>query len=270
MGGLRANTLSSAGPAFERRAGDRGGSLGYNACPMTVVQVYLRIYATCFQKALVGCRRNAWTLLLPIGLWSLLLLAGMLVGGAGMVGGMVVGLVMDAVLSSYLYFVGEIVSESKARFSELKGSFLAYFWSVLGVAFVIFVVQLLLGMLLAGSSQSAVVFLLVYAGAFVLCNATPEVIYQKGTNGGVATIQQSIRFIHENWVEWFIPIILLAGLNYLVISGLMLLGMHPYLLAIPAGALVHFMMVFRGYLFRELDGSGHRQRMYKFANRPQP
>lgn len=235
---------------------------------MSIVQVYLRIYATCFQRALVGCSRNAWTLLLPIGLWALLLLAGTLVGGAGMVGGMLFGLVLDAVLSSYLYFVGEIVAESKARFSELKGSFLAYFWSVLGVAFVVWVAELLLGTVLQGSSRGGLIFLLAYAGAFVLCNATPEVIYQKGTYGGLATIQQSIRFIHENWIEWFIPIILLAALNYVLITGLMLVGVPAYLVAIPAGALLHFMMVFRGYLFRELDTSGHRQRMYKWANRP--
>jgi hypothetical protein len=32
------------------------------------------------------------------------------------------------------------------------------------------------------------------------------------------------------------------------------------------GALLHLVMVFRGYLFAALDGTSHRQRMYRYRS----
>jgi hypothetical protein len=232
---------------------------------MLTIRVYLGLYAVCLKRALQGLRHNAWTLLLPIALWAVLLGAGRLVGGLGLVGGILIGLLLDALFSSYLYFTGQIVALSKARLGELKGSFLAYFWSVMGVAFVVWIAELLLGMALARNPNAWLILLLVRGVAFVLCNATPEVIYQKGTYGGIATIQQSIRFIHENWIEWFIPNLLFSVAYFYLVSGLLNLGAPFWGVAILAGALLHLLMVFRGHLFRELDSSSHRQRIFKFG-----
>jgi hypothetical protein len=232
---------------------------------MLTIRVYLTLYAACFGRALQGIRHNAWTLLLPIALWGVLLGAGRVAAGLGLVGGILLGLLLDALFSSYLYFTGEIVAQSKARLRELKASFLAYFWSVMGVAFVVWIAQLLLGTALARNPNAWLILLLVRGVAFVLCNATPEVIYQKGTYGGMATIQQSIRFIHENWIEWFIPNIAISVAYFYVVSGLLALDVPFWAVAIVAGALLHLLMIFRGHLFRELDGSSHRQRMFKLG-----
>lgn len=232
---------------------------------MQIIRAYGRIYAACFGQALLGIRRNAWTLLLPIALAAALLVALRLVAGLGLVGGILIGLALDAVFSSYLYFTGEIVAQSKARLSELKSSFAAYFWSVMGVAFVIWIVELLIAMVLVQNANAWIVLLLVRAAAFVLCNPAPEVIYQKGTYGGMATLQQSIAFVHENWIEWFIPNVALVAGCYFLFSWLFQLGAPFWVVALLGGALFHVLMVFRGHLFREFDRSAHRQRMYKWA-----
>jgi hypothetical protein len=231
---------------------------------MQIVRVYSRIYATCFRLALQGIRHSAWTLLLPIGLWAVLLLAGSLFGRLGMVGGILLALVLDALFSSYLYFTGEIVAQSKARLSELKTSFLAYFWSVVGVAFVVWIAELLLSAVLSANPHAGVIFVMARATAFILCNVTPEVIYQKGTYGGLATIAQSVRFVHENWIEWFIPNVVLSAGYVGLVWALVGLAVPIWIVAIVAGALLHVLMVFRGHLFREFDSGGHRQRMFKW------
>jgi hypothetical protein len=232
---------------------------------MLTIRVYLGLYATCLGRAFRGLRHNTWTLLLPIALWAVLLGAGRLAVGLGIVGGILIGLLLDALFSSYLYFTGQIVAESRARLRELKASFLAYFWSVMGVAFVVWIAELLLGMALAQNPNAWLILLLARGVAFVLCNAAPEVIYQKGTYGGMATLQQSIRFIHENWIEWFIPNLVLSAAYFYLVSGLLTLGAPFWGVALLAGALLHLLMVFRGHLFRELDTSSHRQRMFKLG-----
>jgi hypothetical protein len=52
--------------------------------------------------------------------------------------------------------------------------------------------------------------------------------------------------------------------------GTIPLSFFPFAaLTIPLvfGVLLHVVMVFRGFLFQELDGSTHRQRMYKFRGK---
>jgi hypothetical protein len=58
---------------------------------MLTIRVYLGLYATCLGRAFRGLRHNAWTLLLPIALWAVLLGAGRLAVGLGIVGGILIG-----------------------------------------------------------------------------------------------------------------------------------------------------------------------------------
>ncbi|HZH04706.1 MAG TPA: hypothetical protein VEY30_13050, partial [Myxococcaceae bacterium] len=101
--------------------------------------------------------------------------------------------------------------------------------------------------------------------AVVLLNAAPEVIYQRGTYGGLATIQESVSFLQANWLEWLLPNLVLGGALYAVWAYMPLAGLVG-LVATTAlgGALLHVGMLFRGHLFGELVGSSHRQRMFRY------
>jgi hypothetical protein len=230
--------------------------------------VYLRLFAKCLKLALQGVAKNPWTLALPMALFAAFTaLAGML-AQLGFIGGFLVGLVLDAALSCYLYFTGGTVALQKMTLRELKKSFLVYFWSVMGLFFVIWIASWALGAVLSRNPQGSTIMTALYLVTLIVLNPAPEVIYSKGTRGGIDTISTCIRFLQENWIEWFIPNLLIIAGGYLVVTrAFPLLPLSvDILISLLSGALFHVVMVFRGHLFQELDGSTHRQRMFRYRN----
>src|SRR5688572_26338225 len=127
---------------------------------MKTLVVYARLYAECFTKALGGIRRNLWTLLLPVILLIAFNLAMWLVAPLGIAGGFAAGLILDALLAAYLYFLGEIIASAKVHLRELKKSFGRHFWSVLNLTFVIWIARFVLGSLVGRSPNGGLVMLL--------------------------------------------------------------------------------------------------------------
>lgn len=233
---------------------------------MKLFTVYARLYWDCLVSALAGIGRNLWTLLLPMGLMvAFVLLAGM-VAPLGMGGGIIMGLARSAAMSIWCYFASEIVAHSKVGLEDFKTSIGAYFWSWINLFFVLWIVDLLLATGLGRTNPNLPLAMrLADLMALVVLNAAPEVITQKGSRGGLETIQRSFAFLQESWIEWFLP-------NALVVVGVLLFidRVLPTLpaaallpIAVAAGAFAHVFLVFRGHLFKELDGSTHRQRMYR-------
>lgn len=232
---------------------------------MKVVLAYLRLYGDCMAKAFEGLKRNAWTLLLPMALWPALKLAGGLLAPLGFAAGIAYVLVQAAAISCYLYFVGEVVEHSRVSIREFRTSIGAYFWSVLNLGFVLWIVELVLGMAVGQHPRAEMISFAVTLLELVLLNPAPEVIYVRGTRNGLETIQRSIRFIQDNWIEWFIPNLLLIGAGWWFLQNVVSrLGPLALVGLVGLGALLHVLMVFRGHLFRVLDGSTHRQRMFRY------
>jgi hypothetical protein len=233
---------------------------------MRVLVVYARLYADCLASAVNGLKKNAWTLLLPAVLLVAWALSAGLAAPLGLVGGLLRALFMDALASCYLYFLGEVVSRSRVTVAEIGRSIGAYFWSIVNLYFVLWVAELLIGMVLRGNPQDGYLMLGLKLIALILLSAAPEAIYQRGTYGGLATVQRSISFLQQHWIEWLLPsAIFLVVLWWLPeFFGFGLLGL--LLNAVVKGAIFHLAMVFRGYLFAALDGSTHRQRMFKYRS----
>ena len=230
---------------------------------MNVLTVYLRIYADAFRQALAGIGKNAWTVLLPIGLIYANLLASGLVLQIPVLGQFLVFIVWAAAASCYLYFVGEVVAKSRVKLDEFGRSIGAYFWSVANLFFVFWIAGLVVSLL-----QQQIFNQLLVLAAAILLNAAPEVIYQRGSYGGLETAQRAIRFLQENWIEWGIPNLLILAIWWFFpphpLAALGSLG--SIIEAVIEGALVHLAMVFRGFLFAALDGTSHRQRMYRYRS----
>jgi hypothetical protein len=233
---------------------------------LKLIGVYARIYASCWLKAFAGIAKSPWTLLLPMGLLAGRLGAVLLLSPFGWFGGVALWLIFDALASSYLYFLGEVVAHTRVTLSEFRKSVGAYFWSIVNYMFVWWIARILLNMVLANNPQSGLVWNLIWLAAFVLLNAVPEVLYQKGTYGGLATMQRTMQFIQENWIEWFVPNLLFGAGAWWVWTHLPMGGFGLGLVGfiIVGGALLHVLMVFRGHLFEVLDGSTHRQRMFRY------
>jgi hypothetical protein len=237
---------------------------------MKVLTVYLRIYADAFRQALTGIGKNVWTLLLPIGLFVggryVLVLLVSLGLGSGLLGGIIGGLLLCAVVSCYLYFVGEVVAKSRVKLDEFGRSVGAYFWSVANLFFVYWIASLVIGLI--GPGTGFAFDELLWWASVILLNAAPEVIYQRGSYGGLETVQRSVKFLQANWIEWGIPNLLVVGAWYYLRHESLVVDQYvpPLLLAALEGALVHVVMVFRGHLFAALDGTSHRQRMYRYRS----
>jgi hypothetical protein len=234
---------------------------------MNVVTVYSRLYAGCLKRALGAIRKSPWTLLLPMAVWAAALVAQQFLSGLGFLSGVATALALSALSASYLYFLGELQSDARVSIRELGRSFGPYFWAVANLGFVVWVLDYLLGMALMRNPQAGVIFLIVYLAELVLLNAAPEIIYIRHTYGGLATVQHSIRFIHESWIEWFLPNIVLGAGFYYGLTALAGVGVPDPVVGVVAGAVFHVAMVFRGHLFAELDTSSHRQRMFKYRSR---
>jgi hypothetical protein len=161
-----------------------------------------------------------------------------------------------------------VVANARVSVQELGAALRTYFWSVMNVMFVFWIASLISGLLLQGSSQGGLLELLLWLLVIVLCNAAPEVIYIRGAVGGLAILQRSIQFLQENWIEWAIPNALLLLVLYLLQTQASYLTLSFGLVArgLVFGALLHVGMVFRGHLFQVLDGSSHRQRMFRYRS----
>jgi hypothetical protein len=225
---------------------------------MTALKVYLRLYAECIRKAFVAIGKSPWTLLLP----GLVLIArdwaARLAYTLGMLGGIVVTLATAALFSCYLHFVGELVQGGRISATDLQRSFSAYLWPVVNVFFVIWVASLLLGLLLGGDPNGAALLYALWIVALVALNTVPEVIYLRGSHGGMQTIAVNWEFLKAQWIPWFAANVPLLGAVTLVAAYVQV----PIVETILLGAVAHVAMVFRGNLFRALDQTSHRQRMF--------
>ena len=232
---------------------------------MKVLAVYSRLYAECWAKAFAGLKRNAWTLVLPMGLVPALYLVASLVAPLGFVGGILYMLAEAALVSCYLYFVGEVVAHSNVSIAELRKSLGVYLWSVVGLRFVLFIARFALSMVLANNPNAEVIWSALTLVALILLNPAPEVIYARGTRSGVDTVQRCLRFIQDNWIEWFVPNLLILAAGWALATRVLpRLGALGLLALAFFGAAVHVVMIFRGHLFLALDGSSHRQRMFRY------
>ena len=231
--------------------------------------VYARIYAQALVSALAAIGRNLWTLVLPMGIVAAFFALAVLVAPLGMVGGFLLSFAMSGACSIYTYFVGEVVAKNRVGLKDLRTSIGAYFWTWVNIFFGLWIVSLLLGPMTITPEGRRLQGALMMLG-LVAFNAAPEVIYQKGTSGFIGTVQASFVFLQENWIEWFIPNGLMLAAWWVVREGIVPLPSLPLPLvtwSVLAGALLHLAMVYRGFLFRSLDQSTHRQRMFRFRGK---
>lgn len=231
----------------------------------------LRIYWKCLSRVPGDIAKSPWVLLLPMIYGVLSAVAAMLVSPLGIVGGFLLGFVECGLIASFLFFLDEVVSRSPVRMGELIRSYQRYFWPVMNVLFVFWIGEIVLGLFVRTMANGGIIELGVMLVLAVLLNATPEVIYQRRVWGGMDVIMGSIAFIQENWIEWFIPNVLIGVAAYFLFPMLLALLAAPLgVLGTGVGGLVAGMlalpiMAFRGHLFQELDAGDARSRRFRYG-----
>jgi hypothetical protein len=247
------------------------------------------MYSRCAKEATQTLIKD-W--LLVVG--SVVLFLGFSVAGAllaplGLVGGMLIGLVGLAALTYYYAWLTELTrspgGQRRARLD--KATLLEFdvnlFFVLISASFVLWVVDWIVGSLILGMNAGWVKVMLSVALIF-LFNSLPETLYVHRSQS-LSAFQDSFQFTLANWIEWYLPFLVLT-------SPFLLLGIEQFplffamnspllpvamvfqvpQLVFPSGLgviaalmgviLANWFMLFRGFLFQELERGTRRQRIF--------
>lgn len=244
--------------------------MDWGALISSTLQMYRQAATETWQKV----TRNWWVGFLPLLYGVILLFTASFVPPFGIVGGLIFGLVSAVCTSSYLFFLAGVVGGQRMLPTELAESWRPYFSPVINILFFLFLVRLTLSLVLPEVAFIVMLILL------VILNPIPEVIYL-GHSDGFGMLQESVDFLKENWLEWFLPLVLLTifslgfplpvsplqigqlGFPFMTGGALLFDSIISIVWSLVGVFLLFALMVFRGHLFRALFGSSRRQRMYR-------
>jgi hypothetical protein len=239
----------------------------------------LRLYQKAALDTVVRVQRNWWIALLPFLYGLILFVAGLIFSPFGMAGGLIMGLVTAICTSSYLYFLAGAVNGSRMYLHELPESWRPYFSPVITILFFFFLIQFTLNVMRAPFEAAMLINLIL----LVVLNPIPEIIYQ-GRSDGLDMLQESVEFLRENAIEWFLPLIVLVLLSFILpipllsavlssgtlgastfgsIEAFLYGSVSGIVLALFSAFILFVIMVFRGLLFATLSTSTRRQRVYR-------
>ncbi len=260
----------------------------------------LTLYRNAFRKTGESLVRGWMTIVAVVGFGFLLLLATQIASSLGMIGGFLLGAVNALLVGATLSLIEQSISHTRAlTLRDIFGSFGQYFWSVIGVGFILWLPMMALDLSMQTNPYGQLISYAVLLLLFLLLNPAPEIIYQVRHDSPLEVLKTSYEFVLENWMEWFLPFALIlipiilsptglqsffslssrvgrgAGLDFsqvLVLPFTILGGWLDYV-GIPSSAswylgliftppLAVAMLLFRGHLFASLHGVSRRQRRF--------
>ena len=239
---------------------------------MEQIKAIFWIYKTCLIRTVELARGNLGIIFAPIAYGVLLSVAARLVAPLGIIGGIVMGVVLAACASSGLYLIENVVRMGKASLQDFARGFSVYIWDILTIAFIFWIPMRLLAQFAYTTPNGPLLYLGVQILLYVIFNAVPELIYQ-GRVSGLALLSASYQFIVENWIEWLLPNLLVGVAGYLLRNLVYQLVtplpffLQDFLVEAAFGLFLTFLMIFRGLLFSELNGTTRRSRVYRYKAR---
>jgi hypothetical protein len=239
---------------------------------MEQIKAILWIYKTALTKTIQLLRDNLGIIFAPIAYGLVLSAAAMLLAPLGFIGGMVLWMVRAACASSALYLIENVVRMSKANLQDFARGFTVYIGDILTLAFIFWIPMRLLAQFAFTTPNGPLLYLGVQILLYVIFNPVPELIYQSRMSG-LALLSASYQFIVENWIEWLLPNLLVGFVGYLL-RNLIYQFVAPlpfflqyFLVETAFGLFLTFLMIFRGLLFSELNGTTRRSRVYRYKAR---
>lgn len=255
----------------------------------------LQLYRDALHGTIQSLARS-WILAVAVVIFAgLMIMASLITRPLGILGGFIMGAVNALLIGATLSLVEQAVKSSRRlTLSDIKASFGQYFWDVISVGFVLWLPIMLVNQGAAanpyGPFLAAAIFLLL----FIILNPAPEVIYQIHPASPLEVIRLSYEFVIDNWVEWFLPLMvviapfglafffeisrimgqgtLLDFFQMLVLPFRLLQAWLAYLgvpddvsftavlILTPLATVA--MLIFRGHLFAALYGSSPRKRAF--------
>lgn len=235
------------------------------------------------KKALMTMAKN-WPIIftgLFYSIATIILLMGL--GAFWILGGLIWIIATSALISNYLYLLNTILNRGYFNFQDFKDGFTPYLRKVWSILFIGYVANLVLGLfspIITSAIGPSAFGLIIIILSFILLNTVPETTYQK-YYGPWETVTYSIDFIKENWIEWFVPNIVLLMIfylitgssvsvygivsnvfNYFISFGRIITSFKGLIIYVLGQIWFSYFMIYRGYLFEALSTSSRRKRLF--------
>jgi hypothetical protein len=237
---------------------------------MEQIEAILWIYKTALTKTVQLLRDNLGIIFAPIAYGVVLSVAAILMAPLGFIGGMILGAVLAACASSALYLIENVVRMGKREVKGLRGVH-SFIWDILTSVYLLDPMRLL-SQFAYTTPNGPLLYLGVQILLYVIFNAVPELIYQSRVSG-LALLSASYQFIVENWIEWLLPNLLVGVAGYLLrdlvysVVAPLPFFLQYFFVEAAFGLFLTFLMIFRGLLFAELNGTTRRSRVYRYKAR---
>lgn len=167
-------------------------------------------------------------------------------------------------LSSYMYIIGKILILGSVDIEDLKKSVKIYPKKIAIVTVLIWLIFKGIDTLLFPLFQLNVLFivlsLIIKLIFLLIINPVFEVIYIKNEEG-INNMKRALSFNKENIWQWNVPIIIAVVLLYFVLQV-----KSNIVIFIVLGTLINPVVIFRFYLFKALDSTTMRRRIFKRHN----
>lgn len=268
---------------------------------MNLLQATWMLYRNAFRAAVQSFLRSWWVVLAVVVFFATMVFLSGFVGGLGMPGGLILGAVNALLIGAILaLFEAALLSSKRVSLQEVIDSFGKYFWDVMGVGFVLWIPLMVLDQGMRTNPNGAFLSSAIFFLLFILLNPAPEVIYQLRHNSPLDVFKSSYEFVIENWIEWFLPLVVAIGplgltffltlstrlgrggglnvlqilvLPFTVLSGWLAAlglpeGISNFLVLLLTPPVTVFMFLFRGHLFHALHTSSRRGRLYQTRQQP--
>jgi len=255
----------------------------------------LTLYRDATSQTIESLRRG-WIAILAIYGYALALILVSIVARAipiPLIAGLLVGLADACAVGALLALIQRAVARHTVGIRDIPEAIGTYFWDVIAVGFVLWIPLMLVGMVTQTSSYGHIMGPMVSLLVAVFFNPLPEVIYQGRTGSPLEALGESVRFVQQHWIEWFLPTLLVVGplssvlffasesvsrgglsFGQLVSIPALLTQRLADFLGLPPQAAVTFvtvgapvltftLLLFRGHLFAALSGTTSRQRAFR-------
>ena len=242
----------------------------------------LSLYLDSATKASKGLLRNWLLIVASVASYMIYQFAATMFQTSGFAGGLLVGLIQIYLLTLYYGWLTHARQNQAIKLQDLYYLDYPLFSGIINIGFIFFMGLFLAGLLAQASAQPAII-LIPQLVILLVFNAIPESIYIHRYDSFTA-LRHAYNFTRDNWIEWYIPfVLLLLPWTLKNPSGVLVVlsqtdNLLPALPIIPATAvfleklnapnllnltlgviLANWFMLFRGYLFDALDGRRRSQ-----------
>lgn len=242
---------------------------------MNIAQDIAYVNGEALRKTVENVKKNPQVLLLGfayvlVGFGASFLMAYLLSGPIGIFSGIIMSILQSAIISSYLFVLGNVIVYNRFRWKDARYGLSHYLWKVYGIFFVFYISSLVINLLarIVGPMIYRI-YLVLPLIVLILLNPLPEVIYIKDRDP-LDTIISTFGFMKENWLNWLIPNTIFMFLIYTLTNRIFSLGVlgrasggiSGFIMLVFAGIVISAAMIYRGHLFVLLNGSTRRKRQF--------